>query len=72
MYIINYIACVNFSGGSKEGARDAPQGPNSFNFLQFWGKFGKIVCWRPPPGSWRPLLEEILDPPLVMLYAGNR
>ena len=42
-----------------------PGGPNSFNFMQFLGKFGKIVCWRPPLGSWRPLLGEILDPPLV-------
>ena len=25
-----------------------PRGPNSFNFMQFLGKFGKIVCWRPP------------------------
>ena len=36
------------SGGSKGGARDArpppPGGPNSFNFMQFLGKFGKIVC----------------------------
>ena len=23
-------------------------GPNSFNFMQFLGNFGKIVCWRPP------------------------
>ena len=22
-------------------------GPNSFNFMQFLGKFSKIVCWRP-------------------------
>ena len=44
----------------------SPGGPNSFNFMQFLGKFGKIICWRPlpPPGSWRPLLGEILDPPL--------
>ena len=27
-----------------------PWGPNSFNFMQFLGKFGKIVCWRLP---WR-------------------
>ena len=27
-----------------------PGGPNSFNFMQFLGKFGKIVCWHPP---WR-------------------
>ena len=45
-----------------------PGGPNSFNFMQFLGKFGKIVCWRPPPrGSWRPLLGEILDPPLACM-----
>ena len=45
-----------------------PEGPNSFNFMQFLRKFGKIVCWRPPlPGSWRPLLGEILDPPLLVL-----
>ena len=33
------------------GARDAcapPGGPNSFNFMQSLGHFGKIVCWRPP------------------------
>ena len=27
---------------------DLRGGPNSFNFMQFLGKFGKIVCWRPP------------------------
>ena len=41
-------------------------GPNSFNFMQFLGKFGKIVCWRPLEG-WRPQLGEILDPPLDTL-----
>ena len=30
------------------GARETPPGPNSFNFMQFLGKFGKFVCWRPP------------------------
>ena len=50
-------------GGGREG-RAPPGGPNSFNFMQFLGNFGKIVCWR-PPGSWRPLLGEILDPPLL-------
>ena len=50
------------------GARPSlpPGGPNSFNFMQFLGKYGKIVCWR-PPGSWRPLLGEILDPPLTIV-----
>ena len=32
-----------------------PPDPNSFNFMQFLGKIGKIVCWCP-------LLGEILDP----------
>ena len=26
-----------------------PGHPNSLDFMQFWGKLGKIVCWRPPP-----------------------
>ena len=35
------------SGGSKGVARDAPPGgPNSFNSMQFFGKFGKILYWR--------------------------
>ena len=55
----------NTSGGSKGDARDTPPGgPNSFNFMRFLWIFGKIVCWRPPPESWRPLLGEILDRPL--------
>ena len=48
----------HYSGGSKGG-------PNSFNFMQFLRKFGKIVCWQsPPPQSWCSHLEEIQDPPL--------
>ena len=37
------------SGGSEGGARDAcpTGGQNSFNFMQFSGKFDKIVCWCP-------------------------
>ena len=45
-------------------APPSPGGPNSFNFMQFWGKFGEIICWRPVEG-WRPHLGEILDPPLA-------
>ena len=50
---------VNSGGGSRSS-----RGPNSFNFMQFLGKFGKIVNWRPPPESWHRHLGEILDPPL--------
>ena len=60
-----------YSGGSKggrEGCAPPTGGPNSFNFMQFLGIFGKIVCRRPPPpGSWRrgssPKLYNV-DPPL--------
>ena len=48
--------------------RPLPRGPNSFNFMQFSGKFGKIVCWR-PPGELAPCLGEILDPPLAYMHA---
>ena len=37
-----------------------PWGPNSFNFVQFLGKFGKIICWYPLEG-WCPHLRDILD-----------
>ena len=47
----------SFSGGFRGGAGARPppsKRPNSFNFMQFSGKFGKIVCWRPPPGQLAP------------------
>ena len=66
IYIYRNNKTMCFSGGS-EGARGTPLGPNSFNFMQFLGKFGKIVCWRPPE-SWCPHLGEILDPPLCFLH----
>ena len=33
----------------------------------FFKIFGKIVCWRPPPGGWRPHLGEFLDQPLKLV-----
>ena len=55
-------ACI---GGSKGGARDArpPGGPNSFIFMQF---LAKKLQNNSTFGSWRPLLGEILDPPLAL------
>ena len=48
------------------GGHPAP--PNGLTFSQFhavfFGKVGKVICWRPPEGC-RPLLRGILDPPLV-------
>ena len=48
------------------GARTPPPPPmaqNLLNFMQFFGKFGNFLCWRPLDG-WRPLLRGILDPPV--------
>ena len=44
------------SGGSKGGheGRAPPWGSEFFQFMQFSGKFGKIVCWHPPPGELAP------------------
>ena len=33
-----------------------PADQNFLNFIQFFGKFGKIVCCRPPLEGWRLLL----------------
>ena len=41
-----------------------PTAKNFLDFMQFLGKFDKIVCWPPPPEGRRPLLQGILDPPL--------
>ena len=42
-----------------------PMAQNFLNFMQFFAKFGKIICWR-PPGGLVPLLWGILDPPLPL------
>ena len=58
-------------GGGREG-RVPPGWPNSFDFMQFSGKFGKIICWLPPPppphGELAPQAGEILDPPVVSIH----
>ena len=67
------ITISEISGGSKGvDARDARPlgGPNSFNFMQFLEKFGKIVCWLSLE-SRRPHLGEILDQPLEILWIYN-
>ena len=48
--------------------RGALPAQNFLNFMQFFGKFDKIICWRPLLEGWRPLLRRILDPPLPTLH----
>ena len=59
------------SGGcrGREG-RAPPEVPNSFNFMQFSGNLAEWYVGAPPtpPGSWRPHLGEILDPPLLRTH----
>ena len=51
--------------GGAPSARP-PRDQNFFNSMQFFGKSGKCVCWRPLLEGWRPLLREILDAPLQL------
>ena len=55
---------IYFSGGSSGAplARSFLTSQNSLNFMQFFRKFGKLVCWRPLEGrrpsygeSWIPI-----------------
>ena len=65
-HVLNIIS-GGFRGAQGAHAPPPPGHPNSFDFMQFSGKCGKIVCWRPPPprGVGAPP-GEILDPPLII------
>ena len=58
-WVVSTLAYAVADLGGAHGAAPLPPPPwrpNSFDFMQFSGKFGKIVSWRappPPPGkSW--------------------
>ena len=56
--VVQDLSFYLFTVADLRGARGhRPPGPNSFNFMQFLEKFGKIVCWRPPPRG------ELVPPP---------
>ena len=60
--IDSQLAGPSSSADLRGGAGDARPplaGQNFFIFMQFSAKIDKIIGWRPPPGSWRPLLGEI-------------
>ena len=54
--LTNTISLADLRGA--QGTCAPPGCPNSFDFMQFSGKFGKIICWRPPP----PPGEELVRP----------
>ena len=56
------IVTIGGSRGGREGRTPPPGRPNSFDFMQFSGKFG---VFTPPLEGSRPPLGKILDPPLV-------
>ena len=55
------------------GARGtcAPPGPKFFQFHAVFGKIWQNHMLASPLGSWRPLLGEILDPPLHVISLKN-
>ena len=55
---------IGGSRGGREGRTPPPGRPNSFDFMQFSGKFG---VFTPPLEGSRPPLGKILDPPLLIL-----
>ena len=38
-----------------------PTAQNFLNFMQFFGKFGKIICWRAPPPEGNPVSAPDVD-----------
>ena len=54
---------IGGSRGGREGRTPPPGRPNSFDFMQFSGKFG---VFTPPLEGSRPPLGKILDPPLMV------
>ena len=58
------MSIIGGSRGGREGRTPPPGRPNSFDFMQFSGKFG---VFTPPLEGSRPPLGKILDPPLSMV-----
>ena len=61
-----YLPLADLGGGVRD-ARPPPGRPNSFDFMQFSGKFG---VFTPPLEGSRPPLGKILDPPLPSTHLG--
>ena len=63
----SFLTRSKISGGSR-GREGRPPGPKFFQFHAVFGKIWQDRMLAPPLlGSWRPILGEILDPPLKMV-----
>ena len=62
------LKVIGGSRGGREGRTPPPGRPNSFDFMQFSGKFG---VFTPPLEGSRPPLGKILDPPLKVIIDDN-
>ena len=58
------MAVADLRGAQGTRAPPPPRGPKFFRFHAVFGKIWQNRMLAPPLGSWRPLLGEILDPPL--------
>ena len=62
LYDLQLLSLADLGGGVRDAR--PPGRPNSFDFMQFSGKFG---VFTPPLEGSRPPLGKILDPPLTMV-----
>ena len=70
-YNRRFSPLADLGGGvrGREGRTPPPGRPNSFDFMQFSGKFG---VFTPPLEGSRPPLGKILDPPLQSIVYDRR
>ena len=59
----SYKALADLRGGARDAHSSLGAQILSIS-CSFWEKLAKSYVGAPPPGNWRPLLGEILDPPL--------
>ena len=57
---------ANFESGTiRRFPPPLPTAQNFLNFMQFFAKFGKIICWRPPGGLAPPPTGNPLSAPAM-------
>ena len=54
--LVRMLSIGGSRGGGRQGRAPPPRPQNFFIFMQFSGKIGQIIGWRPPP-------RELAPPP---------